>query len=132
MNALFMAVGTCKIGHTTRDADGNIIEHTDASFTPDDDGGSVVIGRIKFTDDAMEQDGPAEIFGNWDAAGYLAHAMEILSPNRTPNIPDFKAIVKHMLKNQFGMDCPFREYCNSCNCSDCIVSEWVEEAQEGE
>lgn len=130
MSALFMAVGTCRMGHTTRDGAGNVVEHTDPSFTPDPNGGSVIVGRIKFTDDAMEQDGPAEIFGDWDAAGYLGHVMEVLQPTRRPNIPDIKAIVLDMVKGHFDTDCPFMDHCQSVNCRDCIITQWIEEMKE--
>lgn len=130
MSALFMAVGTCRMGCTKQDRDGNVIEHTKASFTPDPNGGSVIVGRIKFTGDDVEQDGPAEIFGDWDAAGYLARALEILKPTRRLNIPDIKAIVQDAVKGRFDTDCPFMDHCQSVNCQDCIVTQWIEEAQE--
>lgn len=130
MSALFMAVGICRMGQTTRDGEGNIIKQTPPSFEPDPKGGSVIIGRIKFNDDGIERDGPADVFGDWDAAGYLAQVMEILQPSRRPNIPDFKSIIKSMVKEDFDADCPFPEHCNSANCRDCIVTQWIEELGE--
>lgn len=132
MGALFMATGTFKFGHTTRDKDGNVVESNAPSFTPDPDGGSVIIGKIKFTDDAMEQDGPAELYGDWDAAGYLAYAMKIMQPTRKTNIPDIKAIVLSMVKDEFSSDCPFMDHCQSVNCFDCIITQWIDEMQEEE
>ena len=128
MSALFMAVGTCRMGHTTRDGAGNVVEHTDPSFTPDPNGGSVVVGKLKITDDGMEPDGPVDVFGDWDAAAYLRRALEIIEPKRRHNIPDFEGIIKDMVAQSFDKDCPFIERCKTMYCRDCIVNEWTKEA----
>lgn len=130
MSALFMATGTCRLGQTTRDGDGNIIKQTPPSFEPDQNGGSVIVGRIKFTDDGMEQDGPADVFGDWDAAGYLRQALEIIKPSRRHNIPNFEGIIKTMAIKRHDNECPFLEHCESVFCQDCIVSQWIEDTEE--
>ena len=130
MSALFMAVGTCTLGQTEVDKDGNVVKETKAKFELDPKGGCVIVGRIKFTDDGMEQDGPADVFGDWDAAAYLAHALKELNPSRKVNIPDFRKIVKSMAAHSFDGDCPFIEECDSCVCRDCIVNQWTEEGEE--
>ena len=127
MSALFMAVGTCTLGQREVDKDGNVIKETRAKFEPDPKGGCVIVGRIKFTGDGMEQDGTADVFGDWDAAGYLRKALEIIKPSRRHNIPDFEGIVKAMVAGRFEKDCPFFEQCSSAYCRDCVVNQWIEE-----
>lgn len=94
MSTIFMAVGTCRMGQTMRDKDGNVIKHTPASFEPDPEGGSIVIGKAKITDDGIETEGPADVFGDWDAAGYLSRVLEILKPRRKVNVPDLRETVR--------------------------------------
>lgn len=130
MSAIFMATATVKLGQTTTDKDGNIVKQIAPSCEFDPAGGSVIVGKLKITDDAMEPDGPAEVFGDWDAAGYLAEALEALRPSRRHNLPDFEKIVKSMVRERAGEDCPFMDHCGSVFCRDCVISRWMEEAQE--
>lgn len=130
MGALFLATGTCTLGRTTSDSDGNIIKQIPPSFEPGPEGGSVIIGKIRFTDDGMVQDGSADIYGDWDAAGYLRRTLELVQPNRPHNIPDFESIVKSMASRSFDNDCPFLDHCESFSCRSCIVNQWVEESEE--
>jgi len=127
MSALFMAVGTCTLGQREVDKDGNVVKETQAKFEPDPKGGCVIVGRIKFTDDGMEQDGPADVFGDWDAGGYLRKALEVIKPSRRHNLPDFERIVKGMVAESSDKDCPFFEHCSSMFCRDCVVNQWIEE-----
>lgn len=127
MSALFIATATVKMGQTTTDKDGNVIKSTPPSCEFDPAGGSVIVGKLKITDDTMEPDGPVDVFGDWDAAGYLAHVLAELKPTRKVNIPDFREIVKGMVGDQFDKDCPFGEHCNAVLCRDCIVTQWIEE-----
>lgn len=135
MKALFMAVGTCRLGRTTRDKDGNIVSQTTASFEPGPEGGSIAVGRLKFIGEGceMEQDGPADIFADWDAGAYLARALEILQPGREVNVPDFRAVIKAAAED----DNPefFCEYCRQAgfrDCRYCVVKEIMEELEEAE
>lgn len=131
MKALFMAVGTCKMGMTKRDKAGNVIEQRGASFEPDPEGGCVVIGKANITcADVIQQDGPAAVFGDWDAAGYLAKVVEILQPRRKLNIPDLREIVRAAAED--GNKDFFCEYCDGLNCADCIITQWWEEFEEAD
>ncbi len=127
MRALIMAAGTCRMGQTTRDKDGNIIKHTPASFTPGE-GGCIIVGKAKIDGDKIEADGPADVFGDWDAAGYITRALEILEPARKINIPDLRKIVRDAAQN--GDDGFLCEHCGDVNCRDCIITQWREEFEE--
>ena len=130
MSALFISTATVMMGQTTTDKDGNIIKHTPPSCEFGPDGGSVVVGKLKITYNSMEPDGPVDVFGDWDAAGYLARVLEELKPARKVNVPDFRGIVQGMAGDSFDKDCPFMEHCDSIMCPDCIVTQWIEEAEE--
>ena len=43
MSMIFLAKGTCTLGRTTRDKDGNIIESAPARFIWDKKGGSIAV-----------------------------------------------------------------------------------------
>lgn len=79
-----------------------------------------------------------EVFGDYQAAEYLRRAVELLQPSRPINIPNFRAIVREAVRQ--GVD-----ICECCRplenqrdgeirhtpaCADCIVREWMEEAEE--
>lgn len=126
MSAVFLVTGTCTLGRTIRDKDGNIAEHTPAQFTADDVGGSVAVGLLN--PETMQ---PVElvtgIFGDWNAAAYLEEALKLLNPKRKVNIPDFKYIIQSLIRHE-GVD-----ICDNCHdyykCADCIVKEWKEELE---
>ena len=121
---LFIAKGHCQLGETKVDDDGNIISHTDATFSTDENGECVAIGE--FDEDAPELKlSIHSIHGDWDAAGYLGAILEALKPRRQINLPDFKAIFEVARNN--GLDlcdyCPNEIY----YCRDCIVKRWEEQ-----
>ena len=124
MSVVFLAKGTCGLGRTQTDKDGNVVKSTPAQFTIDNTGGSVAVGLLD--PETMQPIEPVSgIFGDWDAAGYLAHALELLNPVRRVNIPDLKAIVQAAYRED-GNDL-LCDYCKSMNCQDCIIREWKEE-----
>ncbi len=126
MSMIFLGVGRAYMGINRTDKDGNVISSEPPRWENDPKGGCIAIGKLN--PETMEQDGPAEVFGDWDAAGYLARVLELLKPNRQINIPDIKAVVQTATKA--GDVDFFCEHCNGCNCRDCIINEWKEEVPE--
>ncbi len=120
---LFIAKGNVQFGQNKVDADGNVISHTDATFSTDENGSCVAVGE--FDEDAPELKlSIHSVHGDFAAAEYLGVILEKLNPQRQINLPDFKSIIKTAFKN--GAD--FCDYCSSTNyCTDCIVNEWKEE-----
>lgn len=126
MSMIFLATGTCTLGVTKRDKDGNIIESTPARFTWDDTGGSIAIGEMDPKTKEINEES-VSIFGDWDAAGYLAEALEQLKPRRKTNIPDFKTMVQNLWKDDRVDIC---DHCRgNYHCTNCIVNEWKEEQE---
>lgn len=133
MSVIIIATGTVTLGGTTLDKDGNVVSKTDAQFTEDNEGGSVIV--YKANPDTMEPEDGTEpaVFGDWQATEYLAKALELINPKRGTNIPDFKGIFKAALP-----DLPsyiIENMCTDCgqffNCGgECILKEWVEEERE--
>lgn len=66
MGVIGIGVGTAKMGRICRDKDGNITEQSTARWDVDPDGGSVAIWPMD--PEKMEPSGPAEVYGDWDAA----------------------------------------------------------------
>lgn len=123
---LFIGKGTYSIGATTTDANGNVIKSVPPHWEPSDEGGSIVVGKMYAR--SKRQIGSAEVYGDWDAAGYLEEILRLLSPARPINIPDFRAISNNAQKD--GQDWYLCEYCTKTNCRDCIVRRWREENEE--
>lgn len=124
MSMIFLATGNCYLGRTDRNAKGKIIKEIPPRFENDDNGSCVVIGKLN--PDIMEQIGDADIFGDFNASGYLNKALKLLNPQRDIDIPNFKAIVCSLLHDNIDI-------CDNCfemNCKNCIVSEWKREAEE--
>lgn len=122
---IFLATGTCTMGMTKRDKDGNVAESTSAQFTFDGTGGSIAIGEMDPDTKKIKEDS-VSIFGDWDAAGYLAEVLDLLKPRRQVNIPNFKAIIQAFIEKD---NIDFCDYCPNLNCQDCIVKEWKEEVE---
>lgn len=122
MSMIFLATGNCTLGIARTDKDGNITESEPAKFEFADDGSCVAIGYLnpETREPQEELDG---LFGNWDACGYLARALELLKPSRPVNIPDLASITKVAMNN--GVD--LCDYCQSFNCPECVVAEWKED-----
>lgn len=126
MSVIFLAKGTCSLGRTKTDKDGNVVESTPAQFTTNAAGGSVAVGLLD--PKTMQPTGPVSaIFGDWDAAGYMTEVLKLLRPNRVVNIPDLKLIVQAAyLEDGNDLLC---DYCKSMNCHNCIIKEWKEELE---
>ena len=126
MSAIFIGRGDCHLGTIKKDAEGNVVEQTGAKWEPNDEGGCVAI--CDMDPDKMETTGAAEIFGDWDAAHFLARVLEKLGPGRPVNVPDFRAILKVAMDKGQGEN----HFCDFCerfghSCRDCIVAEWMED-----
>lgn len=123
MSMIFLATGHTHLGMNKRDKDGNITETVPAHFEFAPDGPCVAVGELD-PKTMTPKDGPS-IYGNWDAAGYLADALELIKPSRPVNIPDFKAIIqKAYTEDGNDLVC---DYCSGYNCGNCIVREWKED-----
>lgn len=144
MSTIFMSVGAVTLGRVTKDKDGNVVSRKPPQFTEDPAGGCVIIGKAELAEGGQDDDGiliqtgPVEVFGDYQAAEYLRRAVELLQPSRPINIPNFRAIVREAVRQ--GVD-----ICECCRplenqrdgeirhtpaCADCIVREWMEEAEE--
>lgn len=123
MSLVLLGLGTCTLGRTTRDKDGNITSQSSPQWVSDPDGGSVLVTELD--PETMQPIGDGSVFGDWAAAEYLSRALELLHPSRPINIPDFKSIVQKAAED--GNGDIFCEYCPASNCRDCKVKEWKEE-----
>ncbi len=121
MSMIFLTTGNCYLGRRDRDENGKIIKEIPPHFEYDDNGSCVVIGKLN--PDTMEQICDADVFGDFNASGYLKKALKLLNPQRDIDIPNFKAIVRSLLHDNIDI-------CDNCfemNCKNCIVSEWKQE-----
>lgn len=123
MNAIFLAKGTAMMGMTTRDAQGNVI-HTPPHFKTGEHGGCIAIGELDM-ETGMIMEPIESIYGDYDAAGYLAKILELLKPDRPINIPDIKGIVLALGRDNVD----FCDYCEDSGykCRDCIIPQWRDE-----
>lgn len=122
MGIISIGVGTCTLGRRQLDKDGNVVKETPARWETDPEGSSVAI--VPLNPETMEQDGPAEVFGDWQAGQYLAKVLEMLQPTRKTNLPDLEAMIRRAALD--GLD--LCDYCEDCYmCRDCIVKEWKED-----
>jgi len=126
MRAVFIGRGDCRLGRTRTDEAGNVVEQTGAKWEPNAEGGCVAVCEMNA--ETMEPISAAEVFGDWDAAHYLARVLEKLGPGRPVNIPDFRAILKEGMADGYG-DGFYCDYCDQrgYSCRDCIVTEWLED-----
>ena len=121
MGMICIGVGTCTLGRRQTDKDGRVISETPARWEPNTAGECVAVWPVN--PDTMQQTGAAEIFGDYDAAGYLAKALELLHQNRRINIPNLEFMIRRAAMDQMDI-C---DYCqNPYMCRDCIVKEWKE------
>lgn len=118
MGIIVIGVGTARMGRTCRDKDGNIAEQIPAQWEATPAGGSVAIWPVD--PEKMEPSGPAEVYGDWDAAAYLRRVVDLIQPNRQINIPDLEAMIRTAAKD--GVD--ICTYCPDFGCRDCIVNDW--------
>ena len=92
MGVIGIGVGTAKMGRICKDKAGNVTEQSTARWDADPTGGSVAIWPMD--PEKMEPSGPAEVYGDWDAAAYLRRVVELIHPNRQINIPDLEAMIR--------------------------------------
>lgn len=122
MGIISVGVGVCTLGRRQTDKDGNVVSETPARWEADQDGSCVAI--IPLNPETMERDGQVELYGDYDAASYLARVVELIHPNRQINVPDLPAMIRAAEKDGLGI-C---EYCqHPYMCRDCIVKEWKED-----
>ena len=120
-----MATGDVSLGFAKRDKNGDIVETKSANWSYSPDGGSVAVGKLD--PDTLTPIEPASFFGNWDAAGYLSRALDLLNPSRAINVPNIKAIVGAAIED--GDEDFICQYCQGVNCVDCTIDEWKREFQ---
>lgn len=96
MGVIGIGVGTAKMGRICKDKAGNVTEQSTARWDADPTGGSVAIWPMD--PEKMEPSGPAEVYGDWDAAAYLRRVVELIHPNRQINIPDLEAMIRAAAK----------------------------------
>lgn len=122
MGIISIGVGTCTLGRRQVDKEGNVVSETPAQWEVDPAGGSVAV--VPLNPETMEPDGAAEIYGDWQAAQYLARVVELIRPNRPINVPNLADMIRAAAED--GLD--LCEYCwVPCMCQDCIVKEWKED-----
>jgi len=111
--------GNLHLGRRQVNRDGQVVSETPPRWENDPQGACVAIVPLK--DDKMEADGPAEVFGDWDAANYLGKILELLQPTRKTNLPDLEAMIRAAAADGVNI-C---EYCqHPYMCRDCIVNKW--------
>ena len=118
MGLIGIGVGTAHMGSMKTGPHGEVLSVTPARWETEPAGGCVAIWPLN--PETMEQDGPAEVFGDWQAAEYLARALEMIRHSRQINVPNLEAMIRQATKDGFNI-C---DYCPDFNCRDCIVNEW--------
>ena len=118
MGLIGIGVGTAHMGSMKTGPHGEVLSVTPARWETEPAGGCVAIWPLN--PETMEQDGPAEVFGDWQAADYLARALEMIRHSRQINVPNLEAMIRQATKDGFNI-C---DYCPDFNCRDCIVNEW--------
>ena len=126
MSAIFIGRGDSRLGMTRIDKNGKVTEQTRAKWEPNPEGGCVAICDVD--PEKMEPISAVEVYGDWDAAHFLARVLEKLGAGRPANIPDFRAILEGAMVDGASKNF-FCEYCGryGYDCRDCIVTEWLED-----
>lgn len=124
MPMIFLATGEYHLGRTNSDKIGNVIKKIPPYFEHNDKGGCIIVGKLD--PETMEQIDSADVFGDYQASAYLKKALALLNPNRAVDVPNFKQIIRSAIHD--GVD--ICDYCPDMNCSNCIVSEWKQEAEQ--
>lgn len=124
MSMIFLCTGDYHLGRIEKDIDGNVIKETSPHFEENDKGGCVIVGRLN--PETKEQIDSADIFGNYKASAYLKKTLELLQPNRSVDIPNFKEIFLSAFNDGFDI-C---DYCKDFQCANCIIEEWKEDSKD--
>ena len=119
MSMVMLVTGKATMGRIQMDKDGNVVQEIPAKFEEQDGGPCVAVIE---EDSETGEKNASGIFGDWDAAGYLKMALEMLKPERELNIPGFREITMEAMRD--GVD--LCDYCGKPNCMDCVVKEWKE------
>ncbi len=119
MGTIAIHRGNMTLGRIRKDKDGGVIEKIPPKWEDHPEGACVAL--VPVNPETMEQEGTAEIFGDYDAAHYLARILELIHPNRQINVPNLEAMIRRATMD--GLD--LCDYCEDCYmCRDCIVKEW--------
>lgn len=124
---IFVSKGNMYLGETQKDKNGNVVKHIPPRFEESEQGSCVAIGKMN--SETNEQIGSADVFADWQAAEFLSKILELVSPRRKTNLPDFKKIFSDAYKDRVD----FCDYCcDVSQCQNCIVNKWKIEQTEGE
>ena len=121
MSIVCIGRGNTTLGMARIDAAGNVVSKQEATCEPDPEGGSVAVWTMD--PETKEVTKGAQVYGDWDAAGYLDRVLELLGPTRALNVPNPKEIIARMCEK--GVD--LCDYCEKIPCRGCIVEEIKEE-----
>ena len=119
MSMVMLVTGKATMGRIQRDKDGNVVQKIPAKFEEQDGGPCVAVIE---EDSETGEKNASRIFGDWDAAGYLKMALEMLKPERAVNLPDFREITMEAMRDRVDL-C---DYCGKQDCRACVVKEWKE------
>lgn len=118
MKIICISLGNATMGLRSVGPDGAVTEQSKAEFEMDPEGSCAAIWTID--SETKEQGAVVGIYGDWDAAGYLAHILELLHPRRQINVPDLEAMIRAAKKDGVNI-C---DYCPDYNCRNCVVNNW--------
>lgn len=126
MSVVCIGIGDAVMGCRTLGPNGEVIKETKAHWDHNPEGGAVAIWTTDGETD--EPEASLEVYGDWDAAHYLARVLELLHPRRQINVPDLKGMILAADRDGYGL-C---DYCQRCgyDCRDCIITEWKEEGHD--
>lgn len=94
---IFIEKGDFYLGHSTKDGNGNIIQQNGPEFEPDDNGSSVIVGKLD--SETRKQVGKPDVFTDFNAKGYLTKILELLSAKKIlifPNLKIFPILKKYL------------------------------------